>query len=85
MSLKFNLGFVLNCTYQAIPGNDQNASPTNQKTAESKVERTTQLMFYGSWRHLESFTGGFLVRICLLGCLLRYLVKSLVFNGTTFE
>ena len=26
--------------YQAIPGNDQNASPTNQKTAESKLGRT---------------------------------------------
>ena len=23
-------------------------------------------MFYGSWRHLESFSGVFLVRICLL-------------------
>ena len=34
---------------------------------------------------MESFSGSFLVRICLLGCLLRYLVKSLVFNGTTFE
>ena len=41
-------------------------------------------MFYGSWRHLETFSGGFLVRICLLGCLLRYLVKSSVFNGRTF-
>ena len=61
--------------YQAVPGNDQNASPTNQETAGSKVDRTSQLMFYGSWRHLESFSGGFLLRICLLGCLLRYLVK----------
>ena len=26
---------------QAIPGNDQNASPTNQKTAGSKLERTS--------------------------------------------
>ena len=42
-------------------------------------------MFYGSWRHLESFSGSFLVRICLLGCLLRYLMKSLVFNGAIFE
>ena len=25
------------------------------------------------------------MRICLLGCLLKYFVKSLVFNGTTFE
>ena len=30
-------------------------------------------------------SGGFLVRICLLGCLLRYLVKSFVFYGTIFE
>ena len=65
--------------------NDQNASPTNQKTAGSKLERTSELMFYGSWRYLESFSGGFLVRICLLGCLLRHLVKSLLFNGTAFE
>ena len=70
---------------QAIPGNDQNASPTNQKTAGRKLDRTSWLMFNGSWRHLESFSGGFLVRMCLLGCLLRYLVKSLVFNGTIFE
>ena len=68
-----------------IPGNDQNSSPTNQKTSGSKLDRTSQLMFYCSWRHLESFSGGFLVRICLLGCLLRYLVKSLVSNGTIFE
>ena len=26
---------------QAIPGNDQNASPTNQKTAGSKLDRTS--------------------------------------------
>ena len=26
---------------QAIPGNDQIASPTNQKTAGSKLERTS--------------------------------------------
>ena len=26
---------------QAIPGNDQNASPTNQKTARSKLDRTS--------------------------------------------
>ena len=32
-----------------------------------------------------SFLCGFLVRICLLGCLLRYLVKCLVFNGTIFK
>ena len=37
------------------------------------------------WLHLESFPRGFSVRICLLGCLLRYLVKTLVFNGTVFE
>ena len=35
--------------------------------------------------HLESLSGGFFVGICLLGCLLRYLVKILVFNGTIFE
>ena len=27
--------------YQAIPGNNQNASPTNQKTAGSKLDRTS--------------------------------------------
>ena len=27
--------------YQAIPGNDQIASPTNQKTAGSKLKRTS--------------------------------------------
>ena len=27
--------------YQVIPGNDQNMSPTNQKTAGSKLERTS--------------------------------------------
>ena len=43
--------------------NDQNASPTNQKTAETKLDRTNKLMFYGSWRHLESFSGSFLVQI----------------------
>ena len=26
---------------QAIPGNDQNASPTNEKTAGSKLDRTS--------------------------------------------
>ena len=26
---------------QVIPGNDQNTSPTNQKTAESNLERTS--------------------------------------------
>ena len=45
---------------QAIPENDQNASTTNQKTAGSKLDRTSKLMFYGSLRHLESFSGGFL-------------------------
>ena len=28
-------------THQAIPGNDQIASPTNQKTAGSKLKRTS--------------------------------------------
>ena len=70
---------------QVLPGNDQNISPTNQKTAGSKLERTSLLMFYGSRRHLKSFSGNFLVLIFLLGCLLTYLMKSLVCNGTTFE
>ena len=61
---------------QTIPGNDQNASPTNQEIAGSK-------MFHALGG--ISFLGDFLVRICLLGCLLRYLVKSLVFNGKIFE
>ena len=26
---------------QVVPGNDQNTSPTNQKTAGSKLERTS--------------------------------------------
>ena len=30
-----------NMRIQAIPGNDQNASPTNQKTAGSKLDRTS--------------------------------------------
>ena len=42
-------------------------------------------MLYGSWIHLESFSGGFLGQICLLGCFLRYLMKSLLFNGRIFE
>ena len=75
--------FVLDI--QVIPGNDQNTSPTNQKTVGSNLERTSQLMFYGSSRHLKSFSGNFLVLIFLLGCLLTYLVKSLVFNATIFE
>ena len=44
---------------QGIDGNDQNAPPSNQKTAGDKLDRTSWLMFYGSWRHLESFSGGF--------------------------
>ena len=32
---------VFERAYQAIPGNDQNASPTNQKTAGSKLDRTS--------------------------------------------
>ena len=27
--------------YQAIPGHDQNATPTNQKTAGSKLDQTS--------------------------------------------
>ena len=37
---KLALDFV-SYIYQVIPGNDQNMSPTNQKTAESKLERTS--------------------------------------------
>ena len=32
---------------QAIPGNDQNSSPTSQKTARRKLDRTSQLMALG--------------------------------------
>ena len=31
---------VMSKFLQVIPGNDQNTSPTNQKTAGSKLERT---------------------------------------------
>ena len=73
-------------SYQVIPGNDQNASPTNQKTAGSKLDRTSWLMFYGSWRHLESFSGSSFGANMFAGMSsYRYLVKSLVFNGTIFE
>ena len=47
--------------FQVIPGNDENTTPTNQETAGSKLERTAYLTFYGSQRHLRSFSGGFLV------------------------
>ena len=77
--------FCVSELIQVIPGNDQNTSPTNQKTAGSKLERTSQLMFYRSRRHLKSFSGNFLVLMFLLGCLFTYLVKSLVFNATIFE
>ena len=70
---------------QVIPGNDQNMYPTSQKTAGSKLERTSYLMFYGSRRHLKSFSGNFLVLTFLLVCLLMYLVSSPVFNVTIFE
>ena len=72
-------------TFQVIPGNDQNMSPTNQKTAGSNLERTSKLTLYGSRRHLKSFSGNFLVSIFSQGCFLRYLVKILVFNATIFE
>ena len=42
-------------------------------------------MFYGSRRHLKSFSGNFLVLIFSLGCLLTYLVKNLAFTTTIFE
>ena len=35
----FPVGHLI--TSQVIPGNDQNTSPTNQKTAGSKLERTS--------------------------------------------
>ena len=38
---KFDLQINLNLRNQVIPGNDQNTSPTNQKTAGSKLERTS--------------------------------------------
>ena len=38
---KFKLLKVIYHTYHAIPGNDQVASTTNQKTAGSKLERTS--------------------------------------------
>ena len=50
-------------SYPVILGNDQNTSPTNQKTARSKLERTSLLMFYGSRRHLKILSGNFLVLI----------------------
>ena len=42
-----------------IPGNDQNTSSTYQGTAGSKLKGESYLTFYGSWRHLKSFSGGF--------------------------
>ena len=42
--------------FQVIPENDQNTSLTNQKTAGSKLERTSWLMFYGCLRHLTLCT-----------------------------
>ena len=53
--------FSMADSFQVIPGNDQNTSPINQKTAGSKVERTSKLMFYGSRRHLKSFQVTFCV------------------------
>ena len=35
------LALYLSQQFQAMPGNDQNASPTNRKTAESKLEQTS--------------------------------------------
>ena len=77
--------FVTPQAFQGIPGNDQNTSPTNQKTARSMLERTSLLMFYGSWKHLKSFSGNSFVIIFSLGYLLTYLVKRLEFNTTMFE
>ena len=39
--------------HQVIPGNDQNMSPTNQKTAESKLEQTVIRQLFG----VNLFTG----------------------------
>ena len=61
--------------FQVILWNDQNSIPTNQGTAGSKLERTSYLMFYGSQNYQESFSGSFLVSVCLLRCVLKYLVK----------
>ena len=45
--------------FQVIPGNDQNAISTNQGATGSKLDRTSQLTFYGSWGHLKSFSSDF--------------------------
>ena len=47
-------------TFQVIPGNDQNTIPTNHGATGSKLDRTSQLTFYGSRGHLKSFSGDFL-------------------------
>ena len=46
---------------QVIPGDDQNTIPTNQGATGSKLDQTRQLTFYGSWEHLNSFSGDVLV------------------------
>ena len=57
---------MLSC--QVIPGNDQNAIPTNQGATGSKLDRTSQLTFYGSRGHLKSFSRDFFGVTLLLGC-----------------
>ena len=47
-----------------------------------QVSRGCFMALGGIWKPFQVF---FLVRICLLGCLLRYLVKRLVLNGAIFE
>ena len=61
-----NWTFVVQVSFEAlidqvIPGNDQNTVPTNQAATGSKLDRTSQLTFYGSPGHLKSFLGDCLV------------------------
>ena len=51
-------------SFQVIPGNDQNTTPTNQGTAGSKHLAD---VLWRSQRHLKSFSGRLLVRIRSLG------------------
>ena len=47
------MGCIAGVDYQAIPGNDQNASPTNQKTAGSKLDRTCFMALAGIWKAFQ--------------------------------
>ena len=42
-----------------ILGNDQNTISTNQGATGSKLDRTSQLRFYGSLGHLKRFSCDF--------------------------